>query len=856
MADAADFYPPAPPNVPPDLTAPTLAYRIRVVVVLISLLLFLVLYFGLVAGSAYLCYYSITTLLGYNEPKPPANLALFNSIQNEDTRLVNLFNHGVQQARQQRLGQQGFVELIEESLLPPWRWQRRELERLHGQSTREDELIHRFRHYFQVREESWELLVRFLRTNDDSLRDQARTKDLIANDLRQQLYAETAQMIPRPGQSSPTNFWLVALGIPAGVLCLFLVKGFLKRQQVDTSKRVEVTEKDQPILFAFIRQLCRDTGAPLPHRVYLTPEVNAAVFYNESVLSLFLPTPKNLVIGLGLVNRLNLTEFKAVLAHEFGHFSQNSMKLGVYVYTANRIVGDIVFARDWLDDLITQLGYIDLRISIFVWAFAGVLWVVRKLLQGLFHITNFAHSALSRQMEFNADLVAGSVTGSDALVHALARLEFANESLMQAWRDLTAAGDHRLFSRDLFHHQTRAADYLRGVRKDPRLGEPPVLPEDPHQTVQVFQPGEHGIPLMWATHPTNFDREQNLKSRYVRSLIDDRPAWVLFQDVATVREQVTRQFYQATRPGQEVALEDPAVVQTFIDDEHAETTYHPRYQGIFDRRFIKPGNLDGLISSVAYFSDHAHLEKAHAALYPDDLQSRVSRYHARQDEFNFLAGLVDGTLRLTGKDFPFRDARYRADDAERLLKQVRQELAEDDKWLGEWDRQFVLVHYEIARQVSNDVRAELADRYRFHLALQDLLNELSAQNQQVHILLNQLAGYREIAQEWFQHAINVLQRAHETLCHQLHKAESLRLPRLKNMTPGEPLSEFLTPRPLLHRLSGTESALDGQWIQAFLAQLAEVIDKSQRIHFKSLGGILALQEGVAEQWANLRTPVV
>ena len=41
--------------------------------------------------------------------------------------------------------------------------------------------------------------------------------------------------------------------------------------------RVEVTEAEQPYLFAFIRQLCQDTGAPFPHRVFLSPDVNAAV---------------------------------------------------------------------------------------------------------------------------------------------------------------------------------------------------------------------------------------------------------------------------------------------------------------------------------------------------------------------------------------------------------------------------------------------------------------------------------------------------------------------------------------------------------------------------------------------------
>ena len=65
------------------------------------------------------------------------------------------------------------------------------------------------------------------------------------------------------------------------------------------------------------------TAAPLPHRVFVSHEVNACVFFNQSFWSLIIPAKKNLLIGLGLVNRLNLTEFKAVLAHEFGHFSQN-----------------------------------------------------------------------------------------------------------------------------------------------------------------------------------------------------------------------------------------------------------------------------------------------------------------------------------------------------------------------------------------------------------------------------------------------------------------------------------------------------------------------------------------------------
>jgi len=37
---------------------------------------------------------------------------------------------------------------------------------------------------------------------------------------------------------------------------------------------------------------------------------------------MFLPVKKNLQIGMALVNSVTVTEFKAILAHEFGHFSQ------------------------------------------------------------------------------------------------------------------------------------------------------------------------------------------------------------------------------------------------------------------------------------------------------------------------------------------------------------------------------------------------------------------------------------------------------------------------------------------------------------------------------------------------------
>ncbi len=303
----------------------------------------------------------------------------------------------------------------------------------------------------------------------------------------------------------------------AGLLGLFLVKGLFKSRRVPRATHIEVTAKDYPELFAFIGKLYIDTGSRQPRRVYVSPEVNAAIVYQTSLLNLVVPPRKDLLIGLGLVNVVELVEFKAVLAHEFGHFAQRSVGLGSYLYVANQAMQDIIYGRDALDRFVDLWAGFDLRISFPAWGLKGVLLLVRRILTGMYRGLNLLHLSLSRQMEFNADKVAVSVAGSDALVHGLYRMAFASESLADAGRSLDAAADHGMFTDDLFFHQSKVAERLRRMRNDDRLGCPPELPEDPAAQVRVFEPVEDGVPEKYRTHPTDHMREQNAKRRYIRS---------------------------------------------------------------------------------------------------------------------------------------------------------------------------------------------------------------------------------------------------------------------------------------------------------------------------------------------------
>ncbi len=178
-------------------------------------------------------------------------------------------------------------------------------------------------------------------------------------------------------------FVLLFAGI-AALLTLFMIKSLFSVRKSDRIDGIEVTAEAEPKLFDFLYTLADEIGAPRPHRVFITPDVNAAVFYDLSLINMIFPSKKNLIIGLGLVNVLNLGELKAVLAHEFGHFAQGSMMVGRWVYIAQQIIAHMVSTRDWLDSVVRFISRIDLRIAWVGWILGLMIWSIRSLMDTLF----------------------------------------------------------------------------------------------------------------------------------------------------------------------------------------------------------------------------------------------------------------------------------------------------------------------------------------------------------------------------------------------------------------------------------------------------------------------------------------
>lgn len=127
--------------------------------------------------------------------------------------------------------------------------------------------------------------------------------------------------------------WLKALGAKLALV----VGGFLWLVGKALWLRIEpphgtlVTAREVPELFAVIEELRRKLRAPRFHRVLLTDEFNAGVVQAPR-LGIF-GWPRNyLLLGLPLMKALTAEQFKAVLAHEFGHLARGHGRLSNWIY--------------------------------------------------------------------------------------------------------------------------------------------------------------------------------------------------------------------------------------------------------------------------------------------------------------------------------------------------------------------------------------------------------------------------------------------------------------------------------------------------------------------------------------------
>lgn len=194
------------------------------------------------------------------------------------------------------------------------------------------------------------------------------------------------------------------------IFAIILIKPLFSISTSVKEPGVPISPEEAPELFQLIEETAREAGLRGPRKVFLSYVPNAMVFSRSSIWNIFFPVRRNLMIGLGLLYFTNRSELKAVLAHEFGHFGQKTVRVGSAVYIGYSIVNNIISGRGPVDALLARLGPLPASVA---------LWIIGPVLTRLAGFVQRGYGKMQKEMEYGADAVSADIVGNRAAVSAM-----------------------------------------------------------------------------------------------------------------------------------------------------------------------------------------------------------------------------------------------------------------------------------------------------------------------------------------------------------------------------------------------------------------------------------------------------
>jgi len=496
---------------------------------------------------------------------------------------------------------------------------------------------------------------------------------------------------------------LIALGLGLGLaslgffILIFLFKFVFKKHKIDRSHLTEITQSEEPKLFQFIEEIVKEADTDFPKKVYISSDVNASVFYDSGFWSMFLPIRKNLQIGLGLVNSITTQEFKAILAHEFGHFSQRSMKVGSYVYNVNQVIFNMLYENESFANMVQRWanisGYFSAFLFIAIEIIKGIQWVLRKM----YDIVNLSYMALSREMEFHADEVAANIAGYEPLKDSLLRMNLADYSFNAVLNFYNNKISENLKSKNIFREHSFVMNFLA---KDSNLEFKNNLPVVTVQDLNKYNKSKLNIKDQWASHPSTEERIAELeKLQIVKQTNDESPAISLFYSAENIEELITEHLFSHVvfqEKAEEIGFDK---FQLEFIESFNKNSFPKAYNGYYDNK--NPTQFD--IENIKDFEHNETIE----TLFNNEKVDMIYDFIAFENDKNILTNISNKNISI--KTFDYDGKKYKSKEAKNLITKLEKEVARLKERIEEND--INIYKFFCSKSLLSDRLNELKNKY-------------------------------------------------------------------------------------------------------------------------------------------------
>jgi len=238
---------------------------------------------------------------------------------------------------------------------------------------------------------------------------------------------------------------IVLIGTGIAILIGFYFMFFPPRRK---TPGIIMNEREQQCLWAISKEIAKEIKTKPINKIIVTSEPGIGVYLEGSIFStIFGGGKKVLEIGLPALYNLNTTEFKAILSHEYGHFSHRDTQWSVFTYSMGISLINTLRAMPGPKK---GSGWSLIRI---IMAINPAYWLFLLYTILYFKITN----GVSRIREVMADIVAINLYGGKSFASGLMKVAtngmVYNEVIHPMW--VSALLEHNLtiayFSKSMEH---------------------------------------------------------------------------------------------------------------------------------------------------------------------------------------------------------------------------------------------------------------------------------------------------------------------------------------------------------------------------------------------------------------------
>lgn len=495
----------------------------------------------------------------------------------------------------------------------------------------------------------------------------------------------------------------ITLGLGIGLASLgffilaFLFKFIFKKHKIDRSHLTEITEQTEPKLFRFISDIVKEVETDFPKKIYLSTDVNASVFYDSSFWSMFFPIKKNLQIGLGLVNTITAQEFKAIMAHEFGHFSQRSMKVGSYVYNVNQVIFNMLYDNESFDKMIQKWANTSGYFSIFVLIAVKIIEGIQSILKKMYDFININYLALSREMEFHADEVAANVAGFLPLKESLLRMDLAGHSYNSVINFYENKLSEKIKSENIYKEQSYVLNFLANESELPFKNSLPLVSSI---DLSKFNKSKLIIKDQWASHPSTDERISNLERlNIIKENTFQDSANSLFVSIETLQQYLTNKLFSFVENSDKLSSIKIDDFKNEYNQNYEKGTFNKVYNGYYDNK--NPNYFD--LNAQEILDKNQNLEM----LFNKEKIDMIYDFIALENDQNTLSNIEKEFFLI--KTFDYDGQKFKAKESSLLIPKIEKEKEDLKVEITNNDISIYSNFYHLAKEKG--LETELKSKY-------------------------------------------------------------------------------------------------------------------------------------------------